>query len=187
MEIINFGRQVTPKRVYTLVKLVEHLGEVSRKEILDFLQPESLVSNQEASKNAFTTAILLELIQDIENNHKKIKIHPSLENTKELDGMDNFRQIVQQRMLGITENNEDNYLFNLVTSWYAVIDDNPIRLSKSDLVNKFNSEVFPHVENINLEEGQKFNDVKLNAWLIWAAFLGFGYLYKDKLIHTIYN
>ena len=182
MEIINFGRQVSPKRVYTLVKLVEKLGVSSRKEILDYLQPDSLVQDQTASKNAFKSAKILELIADTENNDKKITLHPSIDNPSMLDGMDNFREVIQSRMLGVVEDNQDNYLFNLVMAWYAVKDDESVKFSKSELINTFNSEVFPQVENTVLEEGLRFNDTKLNAWLDWAAFLGFGFLYKDKLL-----
>lgn len=183
MEIINNG-QITPRRLFTLVKLVDQLNSITRQEILDYVQPISIIGNQDASKLIFNAAIHLEIIQE---NNSQATIHPSILDVHNLDSIEDFREIMQNRILGITESNHDNYLLNLITAWFAVRNIDPIIWTKKEIEINFNSDLFPEETETRNEEGRVFNTTKFNAWLTWASFLGFGWEHKDTLMPNAKN
>ena len=184
MEIINNG-QITPRRLFTIVRLVDRHKDITRQEILDFVQPINLMGNQDASKEIYRAAKQIELIQ-IEDK-TKVVVHPSVKDIFKLDTIDDFRIIMQDRILGITEPNQDNFLLNLVIAWYAVRNMDPIFWSKKDIENNINSDLFPSETDTSHEEGRRFNTTKLNAWLTWTTFLGFGWEHKNNLMPDAKN
>lgn len=180
-ELINHG-QTTPGRLHSLLRLVKRLGKAERQQLLDYLQPPQLVENQEAAILVYNDALHLGLLQPVEGQRDRVTLAPAITD-EDLESVDTFRAIMQQRLLGVTEPQQDNYLLNLYAAWYAVQDEWVLQTSrKDDLAIKFNQEIFPRDESESLAGGRAFNTTKLNAWLTWATFLGWGIAYNKRLL-----
>jgi hypothetical protein len=180
MEIINNG-QITPQRLHALLKLVGYLGRSTRQEILDYLQPPSLIDNQDAAKSIFNTAIHLDFII-VSEDDERVELNNELKSLEDLNDIEVFRRLMQDNMFGVSDANDDNYLFNQVAAWYVVNDEGILRLGKKEIENKFIDDLYSDSKDLDSEAGRPFNTTKLNAWLNWAAFLGLGWMYKGKLI-----
>lgn len=180
-ELINHG-QSTPGRLHSLLRLVKRLGKAERQQLIDYLQPPQLVNNQEAAIQVYTDALRLGLLQPVEGQRDQVTLAPTVID-ENLESIDTFRTIMQQHLLGVTEPQQDNYLLNLYAAWYTVQDEWVLQTnSKEDLSIKFNRELFPRDESESLAGGRAFNPTKLNAWLTWAAFLGWGIAYNKRLL-----
>ncbi len=182
-ELINHG-QTTPGRLHSLLCLVKRLGKAQRQQLLDYLQPPQLVENQEASIVVYNDALRLGLLQPVEGQRDQVTLAPAISD-ENLESVDTFRTVMQQHLLGVTEPQQDNYLLNLYAAWYAVQDGWVLQTSiKDDLAIRFNREIFPRDESESLAMGRAFNTTKLNAWLTWATFLGWGIAYNRRLLPT---
>jgi hypothetical protein len=179
-EIINNG-QITPLRLHALVKLVARLKKSHRQELLDLLQPPSLSSNQDAAKAVYRTAIKCDLIVESDED-KVVTLHTNTPSLKQVESIYKFRQIMQERILGITDPDKDNYLLNLFAAWYAVQDSEVLKTHKKDIHIYFNGDLYSADNDTSIESGRAFNPTKYNAWKTWAVFLGWGYEYKDTII-----
>ncbi|MCL4868798.1 MAG: hypothetical protein KJ063_07515 [Anaerolineae bacterium] len=173
MEIIN-NNQVTPYRLHALVRLVPRLRTPKRDDFLELLQPLDLVSSQEASKEVYRAAINFRVIVEDENGY--ISLHPDIGKRQNIETSAGFCAFMQKRLTGIADENADNYLLNFVTAWYAVQNERIFQCQKKDEISQnFNKEMDPRGEEELLEEGRLFNPTKLNGWLTWASFLGWGW------------
>lgn len=181
MEIINYG-QITPKRMITLLKTVGKMGEISRDELLDLFQPKGLIDNQQASDLVYSAAKRLELIRESGVERKMVSLHPDILKNGQLKGVEDFRSLFQSKLLGVTNETQDEYLLNLVIAWYAVKGFGVVGRSKIEVAKDFNEEMSSKDPGALMEEGRMFNDTKLNAWMPWASFLGFGWVYKNQFI-----
>lgn len=165
-EILNHA-QVTPPRLYAMVRLVPLLRDPSRKELFDLVQPTTALprlENQNAASNVFAAARSCGLL--VENEEGVVRLLVPAEAVETLAA---FRRYMQDRLLGITDDNADNYLLNIYTAWYAAQDDRVFKLDPKDFEVLFNSEMFPE------SEARHFNTTKIRGWRIWAAFLGVGW------------
>jgi hypothetical protein len=183
-EIINNG-QVTPHRLHALVKLVARLNKSHRQEIIDLLQPASLSNNQKAAKAVYRTALRCELIEESEED-ETVALHSSISSPTEFQTKFGFREIMQQRILGISDPDKDNYLLNLFAAWYTVQGSEVLRTRKKDIHIQFNGDLFPADDGSSIESGRAFNPTKFNAWKTWAVFLGWGWEYKDTIMPASY-
>jgi hypothetical protein len=174
MEIINNG-PVTPHRLHALVRLVVHLGNPTKDDLFNLLQPAGLIKNQEVANNVYQAAVAHDLV--IEQGDSRVLLHDSL-NPTEIVPVKGFRVHMRKQLLGITDENTDNYLLNLFTAWYAVQDERALTTSKRELVNAFNRDLFPTSGRSDVDEGRAFNTTKYNAWLRWATFLGYGWVIR---------
>jgi hypothetical protein len=168
-EIINQG-PATPHRLHAAVRLVIRVKEINRQELINLLQPPELeLENQSTATTVINTAINCGLLIE-DKQTKTIKLTPNLPS---LENATDFKRWMQDQVLGVTEENESNFLLNIFTAWYMVQSTKVFVLEK-DLDTKFNSEVFPN------DTERSFNSTKLNSWKTWAAFLGFGWFNKEN-------
>jgi hypothetical protein len=175
-EIINNG-QITPQRLHALLRLVERLEGPSREQLTGLLQPDSLVSDTSASAAVIAAAKNCGLLIEQDGT---LTIDPNTVLKGAFDTVDSFRTLMQSRLCGIRDPNEDNYLLNLFAAWYSVQESSVLTKSKSDIFIKFNEDISAR-EGSGIEEGRLFNATKLNAWLTWAAFLGWGWPFGGLL------
>jgi hypothetical protein len=174
MEIIN-NNQITPRRLHALVRLVSRLRQPNRASLLDLLQPPDLVDSQEAAKAVYNAAVRYNLIVE-DDSSDRVALHKDIANGKDIDSADAYRAFMQKRLTGVANEHEDNYLLNLVTAWYAVQNERIFQYQrKEDISEQFNADMDPRDQEELLEEGRLFNPTKLNGWLTWAYFLGWGW------------
>lgn len=178
MELINSGRQITPHRLHALVRLVSRLENPTQEDLLNFLQPPGLIENQKAAREVFKVAKQHNLITENLDKGKTVSLHKDIDPSINIELVDEFRACMREKLLGINEDGEDNYLFNLFTAWYAVQNERVFGYTKKDIIIHFNTQLFPYEEINEESEGRALSDVKLNAWLEWAAFLGFGWFMR---------
>jgi hypothetical protein len=174
MEIINNG-QITPHRLHSLVRLVSRLDSPTREELLNLLQPPGLIDNQDAAKAVYGAARQHNLIYEQADGDKKVTLHPDLSCSAKVESVEAFRAYMRQQLLGIDDDGKDNYLLNLFTAWYVVQNERVFQHSKRETIMRFNAELYPQEEADDQDQGRAFNEVKFNAWLPWATFLGFGW------------
>lgn len=173
MEIINTN-PVTPHRLHALVRLVSRLRTPDRNDLLEMLQPPDLVGSQEASKEVYRAAVNFRVVVEDENG--RVSLHPDIGKRRNIESVDGFRTFMQKRLTGIANENDDNYLLNFVTAWYAVQNERIFQYRKKDEIwQRFNRDMDPRGEEELRGEGRLFNPTKLNGWLTWASFLGWGW------------
>ena len=174
MEIINVS-QVEPHRLRAMTKLIADLEGPKRQDIINLLQPEALLAGNtsegalSASKNTFRIAVDCKLVTDTENMEK---VTTALVTPEQVATMTSFQQLMQNKVLGVDEENQPNYLFNLYSAWYAIQDERVFHeLALKGYDDPFNTEIFP-----DITDDRRFNSTKFAAWRKWAAFLGLGWV-----------
>ncbi len=170
-ELINNG-QVTPQRLHTLLRLVDRRNKSSREDLLRLLQPSELSTNTSAAAAVFVAAVNTGLI--VNDTSEGVVTLASGIKRSQLESTDAFRSFMQERLCGISDPDDDNYLLNQVVAWYAVQTPDVYRLKKRDLAAKFNAELYSSGPYADAETGRAINDTKLNAWTTWVTFLGWG-------------
>lgn len=175
MEVINVS-QVEPHRLRVMTKLIVDLQEPKRQNIIKLLQPPALLAGNTSesalstSSNTFRIAVDCKLVTDSENAEKSTT---ALVTSEQVATMSAFQILMQQRVLGISEDGQPNYLFNLYSAWYAVQNEKVLyQLVEQGYDGPFNAEVFPNAIE------RPFNSTKFIAWRKWAIFLGFGWTAK---------
>jgi hypothetical protein len=159
--------QLTPARLHALLRLVARRPGLTRRELTDLLQPASLARNQNAAEVVIAEAKGLGLIDAESNSSAEVRLTVSQDAIEDIEA---FRQLMASRVLGVTDSNGENYLFNLFTAWYATLDAEVLTATPDRVVAQFNEKLFAAAE------GQKINDTKFAAWRPWAVFFGFGWL-----------
>lgn len=165
-EIIN-NSQVTPPRLYAMVRLVPLLRQPNRKSLFDMLQPKEALpklDNQEASTGVFTAARSCNML--VEDPDGVVRLLVPADAVQSLTA---FRRHSQQSLLGVTDDGEANYLLNIYSAWYAAQDDRVFKFEQKDFESRFNEALFPDAEE------RRFNTIKLRGWQVWASFLGHGW------------
>lgn len=164
-EVFNHG-EVTPNRLHGLLRLVARCPHIPAEEVRGLLQPASLMDNTHAAEVVLDAAFEFELLRGREGRVGPLQLAV---NRDEIEGVDAFRHTMRQRLLGITDVDGKNFLFNLFTAWYATQDAQVLGASGVDLAAQFNTSLFPGAK------GQEMNDQKYPAWRTWANFLGYGW------------
>lgn len=180
-ELINHA-QSTPQRLHALVRLVKRLDAPTRQEILDYLQPNSISDNQDAAIDTFNSALRCRLIAVKNNPQECVQLHPDIPTDAASESVEWFRTLMQQRLLNVIDPDEDNYLLNLFTAWYAVQDHLLLNKRPADIQIQFNQEMYPQEDDSSIETGRAFSPRKLTTWRTWAAFLGWGWVYEGRLM-----
>lgn len=168
-ELLNVA-QVTPSRLHAMLRLVSRLESPTRKDVIDLLQPSVLVSDQSAANNIYLAAVNCDIIN--ETPDKTFVLH---EEAAQLESMEDFQLYMQKRVLGVTELDQPNYLFNLYSAWYIVQNERVFQFVDKDFETRFNEQLFYDAEL------RTFNRQKFVGWLRWAAFLGLGWPIKPGL------
>jgi len=78
----------TPQRLYALVCLVGAMGEPARREVIDALQPLSIVGraeSQDTGKMLYSAAIQLGLIQELETKDRRVRLRVAQDHLKSFD------------------------------------------------------------------------------------------------------
>lgn len=182
MEVIN-NNQVTPHRLHALVRLIPRLRTPNRNDLLEMLQPPDLVNSQDASKAVYLAAVNYRLIWEDENG--RVSLHPDIGKRQNIESPTDFRTFMQKRLIGIADENADNYLLNLFTAWYAVQNEDVFRYSKKTGFRERFNEAMDFREESVLEEGRMLSDEKLNGWLTWASYLGWGWRMKVRSLDLL--
>jgi hypothetical protein len=159
--------------MFTLIQLVDVLGQPSRRQLLDCLQPSALAqraNSQETSENVFTASIRLGLITELQSKERHVRLNVP---TKAIAALDHFKSHLQNTILGVTDQSQDNYLLGQFTAWYAVQDERVMSDSKTDFEANFHAALYPTSNERVLSE-----EPGISAWRVWAAFLGWGWPMK---------
>lgn len=161
---------VTPYRIQALLRLIVRLKAPNRKIVLDLLQPSEIVNNQDTGKEVILAARNCKLIDEETDGTLNLLVSPS-----QFETVENFRNLLRGKLLGIKEEGSINYILNLFTSWYCVQDTKVFTQFESglDYAGAFNSQLF------NNSKGQKFDQRKITPWREWASFLGFGWILRS--------
>jgi hypothetical protein len=167
-EILN-NATITPHRLHTMILLVSRLHEPKEKDVFNWLQPVSLNKNQNTSRDVFNAARHCNLLE--ENSQGVISLTVDADQIASMQG---FRHHMQRVLTGITGDQENNYLLNIYTAWYAVQQEQVFGFERKDFEVNFNKRVYPDSEE------RHFNTTKLNGWRTWAAFLGWGRVMKIR-------
>lgn len=171
-EILN-DTTVTPARLYTMVRLVSLLQQPKRKELFDLVQPIDVLphdTKQDIASNVFTAALSCGLVSEVKNI-VSLQISPH-----DVETMTSFRRCLQRSCLGIVDDSANNFLLNIYTAWYAAQDERVFQMTAKDFEIRFNEDIFPSSDK------RSFNTTKFRGWKLWAAFLGHGWMMKDKLL-----
>lgn len=163
-EIIN-NAQINPQRLYALVRLVSTHSGIEEGKILALLQPMPLNKNTLAAEELLDAAVKTKLIKgDIQRCYEANFRYKEVETYKQ------FRTMMQKQLLGIVDEDGDNYLLNLFTAWFAVKDEEYLKNPDlKDMAVDFNNALFPDAES------RAINSTKLGGMDDWLIFLGYGW------------
>jgi hypothetical protein len=169
-EMIKRMLVVTPQRMYSLVRCVSDMPNLTREELQDLLQPDGIMNNQDTSIEVYRYARRLALVTETETSprHVCLVMPPAA-----TGGLDAFRIHMQGQLLGVTEESQDNYLLSQFTAWYAAQDEKVMEYSKADFEAKFHEALYPTASERVLAE-----EPGISAWRTWAEFLGWGWPLK---------
>ncbi|MEO9028097.1 MAG: hypothetical protein ABI413_04705 [Ktedonobacteraceae bacterium] len=173
MEISNES-QAEKHRLQALVKLVEDLGRPTSKDLFDLLQPRDLVGQNDSQDPQLSAKTTLRVAKEFKlvgegEDHILERLIPR----EQIERMSAFQHHLGNVVLGVTEAEASNYLFNLFSAWYAVQDERVLfELPELGYDGPFNEQVFPDAPT------RSFNSTKLPAWRKWALFLGLGWLMR---------
>ncbi len=170
MEIIN-DNQAEKHRVQALVRLVADLPQSTQRDVVNLLQPLLLVETKNSGDVQSSANNTCRIAEDcgliVENRDQKLEVCVPPE---KFETMPAFQQYMQSVVLGVTEEEKSNYLFNLFSAWYAVQNERVLQdLVKTGYDGPFNDQMFPDAST------RYFNSTKLTAWRKWATFLGLGW------------
>lgn len=165
-EILN-NAQVTPPRLHALVRLVPVVRQPTRADLFNLLQPLRALPKQEnqiAVDGVFAAARSCGLLSEDAENIVRLNVSP-----ESIDTLISFRRHMQLKLLGITDDGDDNFLLNIYSAWYAAQDDRVFKFSQKDFELRFNEALFAESDT------RRFNTTKLRGWQNWARFLGHGW------------
>lgn len=166
-EILNH-LQVTPPRLHALLRLVPRLGSPTKPRIACLLQPSALNENQSSFEAVYEAARECGLIRETAGSRVELTMEPA-----PIESLEGFRISMRSAILGVTDEQRPNYLFNMYTAWYLAQDADVLRMSDVDFYGRFNSQIYPAARD------RQFNEVKFRGWRQWAQFLGFGWRLRD--------
>lgn len=168
MEITNVA-QAERHRIQALVKLVGDLKESAKEDLFHLLQPWEQPSLKAPAVSAtFDVARDSKLVSVDEEGVVRASVDPY--HTEDTSA---FQKQMVHAFLGVTDEEQSHYRFNLFSAWYAVQNEKVFLVKDGRYDIAFNDQVFPN------ELQRQFNDTKLPPWRRWAAFLGLGWIMKQ--------
>jgi hypothetical protein len=166
-EMVNDKLVITPHRIHSLLRLIHQCTDTPRDQLLGLLQPASLTNNREAAAKIYAVANRYRFIDETETKDRRARLGVPVE---DITSEEDFRELMQRTLLGATQENDDNYVLNLFTAWYAVQDEKVFEYSKADFERKFHEHLYPGVAVRVISE-----QPGLSGWRTWAEFLGWGW------------
>ena len=123
MEISNES-QAEKHRLQALVKLVEDIGRPTSKDLYDLLQPRDLVGQNDSQDPQLSVKTTLRVAKEFKLvGEGEDQILELLIPREQVEYMPAFQHQLGRVVLGVTEAEASNYLFNLFSAWYAVQDE----------------------------------------------------------------
>jgi hypothetical protein len=161
----RFRTEVTPKRMYALLKLVK-LEKYKRSELANYLQPKELNKNQDVFSVVFRFTTQGNVLEIDPDGFIRCKI-----DSKDLEGIKAFRRKIARLIFSDKDSNFMNY-----TAWFLAQNEKIFKYkTQQDIANTLKSEF------VNLVEED------LLAWKTWAGFLGIGFLHGSLLVPNLYT
>ena len=85
-------------------------------ELCSLLQPASVAENTHAAEVVLDAALELDLVSGPEGKRGRMRLAVP---RAEIEEVAAYRQTMNRRLLGVTDVNARNFVFNLFTAWYA--------------------------------------------------------------------
>lgn len=169
-ELIKDKLTLTPHRMFGIVKLIGNLGRPQRTVIQKLAQPATISDDKE------TVRLLVRYLQRYglveAEGEKATYLHLTVAGMEALE-WEKFRHTMQRRLLGATEESEDDFLLGQFAAWYCTQDERVLTYSKSNMEAAFHEAMYPNVTERVLAE-----EPGISAWRTWAEFLGWGWPLK---------
>lgn len=173
LELIG-ANTIVPHRLFALLRIVQVLGNPSKQQVIDALQPSMTAEqkSQDISKTIYSAAINMELLQEAEGKNKLVSVKKEV---REISNFEDFRFFMQKKLTGVTKEGTDHYLLNIIAAWYAVHDDLVLTVLRAEISKRLNGQLFGDAERSVVSE-----DPMLTTWPYWADFLGWGWQFRGK-------
>lgn len=165
-EIINNG-QVTPHRLGALLRLVARLPAPDLAQLRDLLQPSVLGGERDAVERVYRAAISLDLIAEQQRSGRTVAQLAVAADA--IANESDFRQVLRERLTGVTDGRKANFLLNQIAAWYAAQDERVLSMTQNDVAAAFNAEMYRGVQE------KTINSTKLAAWREWSVAIGWGW------------
>ncbi|MEO8609323.1 MAG: hypothetical protein ABI690_15635 [Chloroflexota bacterium] len=165
-EVID-KNHVLPHRLFAMAAAVNECPNIPRADLLRLVQPSPVNESLETSGNIFIKCQLCGLIAESQD---KLRTATLAVDPRVVTDFEAFRTYMQLTLLGVTNEDEDHFILNQFTAWYATQDDTVLTLSKHELETRFHDGVYPGVQNLVIRD-----EPGIGAWQAWAQFLGSGW------------
>ena len=161
----SFRKEVTPKRVFALLKLVGYKNSsYTKSDLLNFIQPMSISSSQDEIKKVIAFCEKENLIKENHDGKYNLLIDEKyIENEKE------FRKYINSILfIGINKN-----------PFYEVT----VEMLTKDM-NLYDYTGFENIAS-NLKTSEADKETML-GWRFWATFLGYGFILNKQFVMNPY-
>ena len=166
----------TPARLEILLAVVASKPKgLTRKDLYDLMQPESLRSNTEKATNNLKAGLEIELLEE-EKKGSIIRLHETYD--KKLSARENILNALDGKAL---ENSEVELHLALFYAYYLGLDTRIYERSDWDgerWSDQFNTDVFGETEQSN-----RFNKTKYTGIQRWLNYLGLGWYDSNGFFH----
>lgn len=161
----SFRKEVTPKRVFALLKLVGYKnGSYTKSDLMNFIQPSSISSSQEEIRKVISFCEKENLIKE---NH---------------DGK--FNLLIDGKYIA-NEKDFRKYINNIL---FVYINKNPFYEVTAEMLTKdmslYEDTAFERIAS-NLKTMEADKETML-GWRFWATFLGYGFILNKQFVMNPY-
>lgn len=166
MFIKNFRLEITPKRVYSMLKTVEYKNKIKEMELLNLIEPLEVNKNQDDAKKVFNFLQNLEFIKKDMDDFFILNIDIKyLKNEKKFSDL-MYDILIKQKI--------DKDFFE-VSSWV-------MGNYKETITAKSAEKLAIIIKDFNF-----VNESYILNWRFWARFMGLGYIYDGEFIPNPIN
>src|SRR5262249_21368979 len=151
-----------PHRLFAMLATVYKCPDIPRSDLLRLVQPTIVNESSETSGNIYIKCQLCGLITESQDKYRaaRLAVDPHIASDFEA-----FRAYMQSTVLGKFNENDDHFILNQFTAWYATQDDSVLALSKRELETKFHEAIYPGVQTLVIRD-----EPGIGAWQTWAQF-----------------
>lgn len=157
----EFRKEITPKRVYSLLKLIEYKnGVYTKEEVFKIIQPETLNKNTSEIARVYNFCIVESMLSVDINGKIIINI-----DSKAISNEKEFRKFINNKL----RNSDENNGFLLI----------------SKKVLEATSEIYEVSNFSNIAEylkSSKITEEMVLGWRFWASFLGYGFVMNSQFV-----
>lgn len=158
----------SPRRLYAALHTIAALEAPAQIEVvLQLLQPPSLAKTTDTAEGVLKVAEACGLIErDKDQNTVCLSIEKDA-----IADYERFRLTMQNILLGHTDPDNEFYLLNQFAAWYAIQNERIFQGTAEDYGIWFQKELYGG-------EMRFTGSTRVNGWLTWATFLGWGWNWK---------